>query len=361
MNTTAATQTPGHLHPGDAPSTDRFSTPRAARFVLGIFGQVPLSDHREAATWSNSLWECRTALAANRTLLPLVRHICRATGIVPPHGVARTLKLQTAAQAIRSELLMREQESALSILHRHALPVAVFKGSSLATMLYPCPELRPQLDIDLVVNPTRFEEAAALLLHAGWRRGRAQSLHELFTRNGMVIELHRALFGTGESVLFNYAETDTQRFVHGSFSAEETTLLVMLKLFSETIFSPVKLCDVFALLADPGLDTTALTRETRCRDAAFAAAVLGGVIARFDNEYAGTASPLWGGVALNRQLLWSRLKYARVLLGAHQRLRKLLRILCDHRSYSDPARSSAGKRLRSMLSTFFGLRYRTRY
>lgn len=72
------------------------------------------------------------------------------------------------------------------------LRYVLLKGQSCATV-YPRPLLRRAGDIDLYIAPQHFEEAKCVLQNLGFVFDHQTLLHEVFDRNGINVELHRAL------------------------------------------------------------------------------------------------------------------------------------------------------------------------
>lgn len=72
------------------------------------------------------------------------------------------------------------------------LRYVLLKGQSCAAV-YPCPLLRRAGDIDLYIAPQHFEEAKCVLQNLGFVFDHQTLLHEVFDRNGINVELHRAL------------------------------------------------------------------------------------------------------------------------------------------------------------------------
>lgn len=335
-----------------------FDTPRAAQFVLSLLARTPGTGPAQAQRWTQEQWQTMLNHQANVSLTGIVRHICSVHAIDLPRSVSHMLKLQYAGLVMRYEHILETQQATLQRMVDTGIPVAVFKGTPLAQTLYPSPELRIQHDIDLVVNPSDFDVASQVLLENGWRGGRHQSLHCVFSRDNDLIELHRGLFGQGESVLFNYTDDDTRKFIDGSLNRAEQAVLLLLKLFSETVFSPLKLCDIFSLFADETLDCGAVAKEYRRRDAAFACTVIGSTVAAYDHQFRGPRFAVWGDAALRFQRTWSWVQYPMLLATTRNRLRKAFRIASTSESWNDPERATPRERIRGLARTFFGTRYR---
>ena len=72
------------------------------------------------------------------------------------------------------------------------LRYVLLKGQSCAAV-YPYPLLRRAGDIDLYIAPQHFDEAKCVLQNLGFVFDHQTLLHEVFDRNGINVELHRAL------------------------------------------------------------------------------------------------------------------------------------------------------------------------
>lgn len=72
------------------------------------------------------------------------------------------------------------------------LRYVLLKGQSCAAV-YPRPLLRRAGDIDIYLAPQHFEEAKCVLQNLGFVFDHQTLLHEVFDRNGINVELHRAL------------------------------------------------------------------------------------------------------------------------------------------------------------------------
>jgi putative nucleotidyltransferase-like protein len=88
---------------------------------------------------------------------------------------------------------------AVEALRACGLACLLLKGPALAQWLYSEPEDRAYGDVDLMVDPGRFEEAERVLFGLGYRHSAASTAahHEVWSRGRRVpikIELHRTLF-----------------------------------------------------------------------------------------------------------------------------------------------------------------------
>ena len=69
----------------------------------------------------------------------------------------------------RSLLLDRAAAAAVEHLHQGGVPSILLKGAAIATWLYDNGEVRPYVDIDLLVSPAQFDTAKDLLSQLGYR------------------------------------------------------------------------------------------------------------------------------------------------------------------------------------------------
>lgn len=89
--------------------------------------------------------------------------------------------------------LMREQQTACTLLQEAGIPCTVLKGAA-ADYAYPRNVHRTMGDIDLIVKPQDFDRAYDLLIQGGEYVGK-DSRHIEIRRNGILLELHQ-IFST---------------------------------------------------------------------------------------------------------------------------------------------------------------------
>jgi hypothetical protein len=116
----------------------------------------------------------------------------------------------TSAQARAAHALAQEAALAKIVPRLRALDIRplLIKGPVTARLLYDDPDERVSVDIDLLVSPDRFEDAAAVLRDLGFRnryaeaRPSEQTEHaEEWTLAGplpVAVDLHRSLFLVGD-------------------------------------------------------------------------------------------------------------------------------------------------------------------
>jgi hypothetical protein len=152
-------------------------------------------------------WTGVVSLAEEQGLAPLLDHLLRQAGIVPPPGAGKTLwglalHHRHASQA-RTQLL----GEVLDGLDRAGIPTLVLKGGALAHLVYPEPGLRPMGDLDLLVPPAALRPARDVLLRlgctslpagpgTGWQAEHRHPppLRRIVDGLPVVIELHTDLF-----------------------------------------------------------------------------------------------------------------------------------------------------------------------
>ncbi len=137
-------------------------------------------------------WNDVIFTSSNHGVIPLL-----STGIANissvPDEVLHIVRSSAIKSAYWGEQLLNIQNELLTALHSNDMPCAIYKGASVATC-YPHPELRQHGDIDILVRQNDFLSAADLLEGAGCvRHGTKHSFHTSFSKNGVSVELHRAV------------------------------------------------------------------------------------------------------------------------------------------------------------------------
>ena len=98
-------------------------------------------------------------------------------------------------QTARFVKMAHMQRDAIQQLQDARIPVAVIKGTA-AGFYYPYPQLRTYGDIDLLVQPERYQEAVKVLCDGGWHQdGNIGSIHTPFNKNSERLELHQCPSG----------------------------------------------------------------------------------------------------------------------------------------------------------------------
>lgn len=245
-------------------------------------GLLPPARAREA--WDR--WRASTggiADAADRKLLPLVEwNLTSGASLSAPfRGEPGFVEVAW----LRAERLVDEARSVLDALAAGGVRAVVLKGLALAHLYYPHRSLRPMADLDLLVGPSRWDEARQIVEELGWRRlapepaSRLAHLHaEAFTLAGEV-ELDLHAHSLVESCARDADEAFFERsvpFALGSSSA--FTLSPADHLLSVCVhglrFSPVPAvhwaADATLIVRGAGdaLSWDTLVREARARDLA---------------------------------------------------------------------------------------------
>lgn len=128
--------------------------------------------------------------------LNLERH-CR--DLAPAEALAH-LARERERTAVNNLRLLSELQQIVAACERAAIPVLPYKGPALALELYPDVSLRPSGDLDVLVPPSCFEAAGALLEARGYRRDervpddfRLLEVPYLHPETGIAVELHSRL------------------------------------------------------------------------------------------------------------------------------------------------------------------------
>lgn len=124
----------------------------------------------------------------------------------PPAWVMDKLQYQHLASQAHAAYRWAETQHLLTVLTKAHIQPVVLKGTALAESHYPSPELRPSLDIDLLIPAAQYPQAKNALVQAGYApqielddRGRQWACEEAFLStqapNGrsFLVELHWSL------------------------------------------------------------------------------------------------------------------------------------------------------------------------
>lgn len=128
-----------------------------------------------------------------QTVLPLVFPILPQLGLTVDR--CEYWENQIYSYIITNQTVMDAEKKAVGLLHENHIPCVILKGSSYA-QYYPHPELRVRGDIDILVNESDFETAAALLTKDGFTSNTTPqkspgARHIEYFKDGIEIELHR--------------------------------------------------------------------------------------------------------------------------------------------------------------------------
>ncbi len=108
---------------------------------------------------------------------------------------------ETSVGLLSWHKLMNVQQHLKGVLDQGGIPFVVLKGAA-ACINYPKPTYRSMGDIDVMVQPDRYQEALELLAANGYTLGKREGdRHKELSRNGVEIELHRyySLFAQKEA------------------------------------------------------------------------------------------------------------------------------------------------------------------
>jgi hypothetical protein len=146
---------------------------------------------------------------------PLWKRVSRVGPELVPDSAAAHLQRLAMVAEFRLRMLEQRLGEALEVLTRANIDVMLFKGAALAPLVYGNFVLRPMGDLDLMIELSRAEEARQVLVDAGWFWTRDPQLDEFYKDHhhlpplidsrgtGAVIELHTALFFTGNPFRFD--------------------------------------------------------------------------------------------------------------------------------------------------------------
>lgn len=142
----------------------------------------------------------------------LARHLQELAGLglaVPP-SVLRQLKVDAWQNAVRSAVLLEQQQRLDDALCTAGVPAVWLKGLSLSERLYGCPEARSSGDLDVLIEPASDHRASACLRELGFglvaHGGAAFADHPLAAHHrawtmppeedfSVVVEVHHQLSG----------------------------------------------------------------------------------------------------------------------------------------------------------------------
>ncbi len=120
---------------------------------------------------SRDIWQNWLTAVHHHTLVPLLYEWlhCAPASVQPPAWVME--ELQTEFWASKGYVVHRwaQMQRVLQLLSQAAVPAIVLKGAALAEFCYPKLELRPSLDIDILIPQTHYPQAKNALLAAGYQ------------------------------------------------------------------------------------------------------------------------------------------------------------------------------------------------
>lgn len=157
-------------------------------------------------------WEGLATLALHHGLGPLLLWRVQAAGEGEALGAAlEMLRAARARDSVQHLLAQKSQDRIQQALAAAGIPCLWLKGIVLAEMNYPAPELRPMVDLDLLVPYARRKEALDVLQQAGYRLlpqlfDGTEALKHHFALHGpegdkALVELHFRLLGAADRLL----------------------------------------------------------------------------------------------------------------------------------------------------------------
>ena len=135
--------------------------------VLDLIAALP--DGAAAARVAAEDWGLAATRARSHGIGPLLHFALRQARVEIPSPAAETLSDATSEAALLATRVRSTLRTALACLERAQIPVIVLKGWPLAERLYPAPELRSMLDVDLLVESSNATRAKDTLIAQGGR------------------------------------------------------------------------------------------------------------------------------------------------------------------------------------------------
>jgi hypothetical protein len=123
-------------------------------------------------TQSNQLWSSLTDEAEYHGIAPLIEPMITALSRKKPEAVPDGVRRALVALAShhRRAAVVREKcvDQLLAAFAISGIPIILLKGTALAHRIYPAPELRPMVDIDVLIDPADAERAVAITRGLGF-------------------------------------------------------------------------------------------------------------------------------------------------------------------------------------------------
>jgi hypothetical protein len=289
----------------------------------------------------------------NESLLPSFYYAIIHNHVDVAEDIRRPVENSYAAQYIRSEKLAGIITAIEDEYKKNRIRYRVFKGTAIARLLYPWPEIRCGRDIDFVVCPEQIHAAVELLKCSGWRLIESLPIHDTLYRDGIVVDVHRHLLGPWERRLYNISVTDVVRFIEQP-SIESDFVVHALKLFSEWSPPKVKILDMYLYECGMRMNAAVLDSVIDKWNAAFPCEVVADMISAFTGQMPPTATSLMSK-AWRWRPLWVHGKYL-LSLACHPRLRNVLAGPHDKENDAAQYQGSWLKRQVHKLFVFFGFR-----
>jgi hypothetical protein len=166
----------------------------ARRLVArALAGDVVNVDALVKARRAFGSWRALARALDRERLAPLVGHVL-ASRESPVAEEFKAYALTRAREVLASNLVWRRLfERVRDRLAAAGIPAIAIKGVDLAFAAYPSPACRPMTDVDILVSPEDFEEAAAIIEREGMApipEGRPWWPSRTFSRAGEIVDLH---------------------------------------------------------------------------------------------------------------------------------------------------------------------------
>ena len=162
-------------------------------------------------------WPAVLEVARSANIMPVLARRVLGADLHVPIAVADELRDALELTAVRNTRLLAELARLSSVLAAHGIGHLALKGAVLMARVYPSPALRHAVDLDVLVDPARFDEARRVLHQAGYHepeytqglsfdgRSWARALDAphfhastpLQAPDGVVVDLHRRVPTTG--------------------------------------------------------------------------------------------------------------------------------------------------------------------
>lgn len=264
----------------------------------GLTGQA-LPDNERSAL-DGVRWEEVCELAKRHDLLPLIGAGVAVSGVRPPTDVQAALRKAFYSSELRSDRAWEQMAPLLAAFRERGIGLIALKGAALAARYYRSPGLRPFGDIDLLVQPERRDEAAALLRGLGYANFESQDERTLewsrgyhyhwsfMPERGFFAELHWRLMPPEAGVSLDYEglwkRSQTFNSPAGSvgvLSPEDDLIYLSLHIAKHKMAIPLRnLVDIAALLRrSSDLDWEAIARRAEPWGAASSVAATLGTVA----------------------------------------------------------------------------------
>ncbi len=156
----------------------------------------------------------------------------------------------------------------IDIFNENAIDHMLLKGSMLKK-LYPKPEMRRMGDIDILIRQKQYKSIRKILNSSGYAE-EGESGHEYkWTKNGVLIELHKRLVGKAHDDLYAYYGDDFKNAIScGNYSykmSDEDFLIFLIvhfvKHYRKTGIGIMHMCDLYIYLNSKKIDNRYMQNE----------------------------------------------------------------------------------------------------